>query len=265
MYEFPCPDPVRVDLRVSGGTCHLRAEERDTATVAVEPYDTSDASEEAARDTKVELSGDTLVITAPETGGWLRRRVPRIRVTVAVPTGSSGRLRVASADLACEGQWADLKLNTASGDVTVDHTTADLTVNTASGNVRADQVGGRLTVNTASGDISVRHVAGPVEIKGASADIEIGELGDGLRSHTASGDVRIGAAGKGSIAITAASGDVSIGVLAGTGVWMDLNTLSGRTRSDLDVQSDATPTGHQLSLQVRTASGDIAVRRVSTP
>lgn len=264
MSEFSCPGPVTVDLRLGGGACEIRAEQRETALVEVEPYDSSDAATEAASQTRVELSGDTLIISAPEAGGWLFRRVPRLRVTAVVPVGSSGRIKVASADLTCHGPWAQIKVNTASGDVFVERVTGDLSVNTASGDVRAGQVDGQLTVNSASGDVAATRVGGQVEIKGASADVDIEEIGDGLRSSTASGDLRIGTARHGTITANSASGDVAIGVLAGTGIWMDLNTLSGRTRSDLD-PGDSPPTSHDLSIQVRTLSGNIEIHRVNQP
>lgn len=263
MYEFHCAGPITVDLRLGGGTCEIRAETGETATVEIEPFDGSEAGREAASQTRVELSGDTLTITAPEAGGWLFRRAPRLRVIATVPTGSTGRLRVASADLTCHGQWSELKANTASGDLYVEQVSADLSVNSASGDVRVNQVGGRLNVNTASGDVSATRVAGHVEVKGASADVEVEELGGGLRSSTASGDLRIGTARQGDITVNSASGDVSIGVQAGTGVWMDLNTLSGRTRSDLEASDGTPPNGHELSVQVRTISGDIELHRVN--
>jgi hypothetical protein len=263
MYKFGCTDPITVDLRLGGGSCEIRAEERDTATVEIEPYDDSDAARDAARDTRVELSGDTLVISAPETGGWLFRRAPRLRVTATVPTGSSGRLRAASADLTCHGEWGQIKLNTASGDVFAERVTGDLSVNSASGDVRAGQVDGRLTVNTASGDVSANRVLGSVDVKGATGDVEIDELGGDLRCSTASGDVRIGSVRQGTISVNSASGDVSLRIVAGTTVWLDLNTLSGRTTSDLDVGAQSPPTGHDLSVQVRTMSGDIDIHRVT--
>lgn len=263
MHKFNCSGPVTVELRLGRGSCEIRAEERDTVTVEVEPYDNSDAAQEAARDTRVELSGDTLVISAPEAGGWLFRRAPRLRVTAAVPTGSSGRLRAASADLTCHGEWGQIKLNTASGDVYAERVTGDLSVNSASGDVRAGQVDGRLTVNTASGDVSANRAVGSVDIKGASGDVEIDELGGDLRCGTASGDVRIGSARQGTISVHSASGDVSLRVVPGTRVWLDLNTLSGRTTNDLEVGAESPSGGHDLSVQVRTMSGDIGVHRTA--
>jgi predicted membrane protein len=66
----------------------------------------------------------------------------------------------------------------------------------------------------------------------------------------------------GTVRANSASGDVTIGVAAGIGVWLDLTSISGDTRTDLTM-----PTGHAdqsaaaLNLQVRTVSGDIDVHR----
>jgi hypothetical protein len=54
-----------------------------------------------------------------------------------------------------------------------------------------------------------------------------------------------------------------VGVRAGTGVWLDLNTISGTTRNGLDMTAAPSgANGHQLNLRVQTISGDIGVHRV---
>jgi hypothetical protein len=266
MPEFPRTEPVNADVRLAGGSLEIHAEPRDTVAVDVTPYDSSEASREAAENIRVELSGDTLLIAAPEGGGWLLRRSPRIRVTARVPSGSIARLRVASADVTCHGDWAQVKLNTASGDAYVEHVAGDLSVNSASGDVRAVRVDGRLTVNTASGDISAQQVTGGVEAKSASGDVEIDDAGTDVNVKTASGDIRVRAARHGSIQVSTASGDTSVGVVVGTAVWMDLNTMSGKTRSDLDMAGGAGEApGHDLTVQVRSMSGDIELHRVAAP
>lgn len=267
MPEFPCSTPITVDLRLGGGSVELHAEPRDTAVVEVAPYDGSEASQEAAAQTRVELTGDTLVIAAPEGSGWLLRRSPKLLVTARVPAGSSARLRIASADVTCHGEWTQVKLNSASGDAYIEQVAEDLTVNTASGDVRAVRIGGRLTVKTASGDVSAERVGGAVDITSASGDVQIDETGTDTNVKTASGDTRVGAARHGTVRATTVSGDVSVGVVAGTGVWLDLTTLSGRTRSDLEMGAEGGNAGasHNLTLHVRTVSGDIEIRRVTVP
>jgi DUF4097 and DUF4098 domain-containing protein YvlB len=267
MPEFACSGPINVDVRLAAGSVDLYAESRDTATVEVEPYDNSDASRDAAAQTRVELSGDTLTIAAPEGSGWLLRRSGRLRVTARVPTGSSGRLRVATADISGHGQWRDVKLNTASGDAHFEQVAQDLTINSATGDVRAGTIGGRLTVKTASGDVTARQVSGSVDVTSASGDVQLDEANADVSTKTAAGNLRIGATRQGTLRLNTVSGDVSIGVVSGTGVWLDLNTLSGKTRSDLDMGGEgggATPE-HTLTLQVRTVSGNIEIHRVTLP
>jgi hypothetical protein len=59
-----------------------------------------------------------------------------------------------------------------------------------------------------------------------------------------------------------ASGDVSVGVAQGTSVWLDVNTTSGRARNGLDMAANPPADGQaQLTLAIRTASGDIDIRR----
>lgn len=265
MPEFPARGPLNLEVRIAAGDVEIHAEPRETAVAVVEPYDDSSTSREVAEKTRVEFSGDTLLISAPEVGGWMLRRSPKLRVSARVPTGSNARIRVASADLHSHGEWSQVKVNSASGDAQLEQVTGDLSVNTASGAVRASRVGGRFTVNTASGDVSAHQVDGSVDIKSASGDLRIENAGGDVNVKTASGDATIGAAQRGTVRANSVSGDVTVGVVSGTGVWLELNTLSGRTRSDLDMAGSAPPTGHDLTLHVNTVSGDIAVHRVTLP
>ena len=99
MYEFDCPRPVTLALRLGGGGADVVAEERTTAVVDVTPDDSSDASREAAANTRVELRGDTLYVEAPEWTGWLFRRGPKVRVSARVPLDGPLVVKVASADV----------------------------------------------------------------------------------------------------------------------------------------------------------------------
>lgn len=265
MYEFDCPAPVRVLARLGAGSLEITAEPRETATVEVTPYDDTDAGREAVARTRVHLRDGQLTVAAPE-GGWLFRLSPRLRVAVRVPLDCDLHVKVASADTSCHGRYASAVINTASGDVYVEHVTGDVSANTASGDLRFVEVGGHLRANMASGDIVAQAVGGEITIHSASGEVAVEQMAAGARVTTASGDVRIGSARRGAVRINCASGDVSVGVAQGTGVWLDLVTMSGRTRSDLAVGPAAPATIRQdLTIQVRTASGDIDVHRVAQP
>jgi len=262
--EFPCSQPIKAVVRVGAGTIAVIAEDRPLVTVAVSPYAPDDASRAAAENTKVQFTGDRVSVETPETGGgWIFRRNGRVRVELRVPLDSSLQARTGSADVHAEGRLAEADIHTGSGDTYVTKTAGDLTVESGSGDVRTDEVGGALRVRTASGDVSASTVIGSASVNVASGDIEIEDASGPVRASSASGDIRVSTAHSGQIKLNSASGDVSVGVPTGTRVWLDLVTMSGSTVSDLDMTATAPQDGPQLSLEVRTMSGDINIHRVS--
>jgi hypothetical protein len=269
MSEFHCPEPITVQIKLAGGTADVYAEQRETATVEVEPYGDDDAAREAVERTRVEMRDGTLYVEYPTDTVWPSRNRHQVRVRVWAPAGSTLATNVASADVTCRGPLAGVSANSASGDVSVDEASGDVAVKTASGDVRAGSVGGRLEVQSASADVRASRVGGDARTTSASGDVEIGELGGDLNASTASGDVRVGLAHRGAINVKSASGDVAIGVAAGTLTWLDLNSMSGTTRSDLNMNDAAAPAGPggeaTLSVRVHTMSGDIDVHRVPQP
>ncbi len=266
MPEFTCQDRISLFAKLAAGAMFVAAEPRDTATVDVQPYDGSSASQQAAENTMVEMRGTTLHVEAPE-HGWRLRRSGRIRVDVRLPEDSPLIIRLASADAHFEGRYGDTTIDTASGDVTVGQVTGTLAVRGASADIRVGRAEGQTSLDTASGDVVFGFAAGDVAIDTASGDIVVEQAEGSVRVRSASGDVRIGAVRRGNLQVNAVSGDVRIGVAAGTSVWLDLATTAGTTRSDLDHGEGRTPEDGvaDLNLRVRTASGDIELRRVPVP
>jgi DUF4097 and DUF4098 domain-containing protein YvlB len=266
MYEFPVSGAIEAEFRLADGRVETTTQSGlTTATVTVEPMDGSDASREAAERTTVEMHGKRLTVKAPDIGttSWLRgKRGARIMITAALPADSSVELRTASADAAFHGVYGDVLVHTASGDAVIETVTGDLTVNAASGDIRALHVGGDLKVNSASGDLRADQVDGTMVVHTASGDVEVGAVGNGAKANTASGDITITKIIRGHAKINSASGDIEIGVGTGTGVYMDLSSMSGRARSHLDTSS-APVNGNdpEVTLHVRSMSGDITVKR----
>jgi DUF4097 and DUF4098 domain-containing protein YvlB len=264
--EFESPQPVTATVRNGSGFVTVIAEDRPVTAVAVDPCDDTEASRAAAQQTSVTFTGDRLTVeTQHNSASRIFRRGGRVRITVRLPLGSRVWNQVGSADVRIEGQLAEATVNSGSGDVYATEV-ASLNVDTGSGDLRAERIGA-LRVSTGSGDVSVTNTTGEVMVKTASGDVHIDEAGGPVRTSTASGDVRIGAAHGDRVQVNTASGDVEVGVPAGTRVWLDLITASGSTRNDLAMADPHAPApaenGAQLNLEIRTASGDIAVRRVT--
>jgi hypothetical protein len=264
MYEFQTSGPIMVSIKMGAGSATVVAEEREGAVVEVVPADDSDASRQQADNTRVDLHGTTLVIHAPEPAGWIWRR-GKVRVTARVPLDSGFEVHTASADVELSGRWREGSVTSASADVRIDTVTGDLRVNTASGDVRLGGVGGGLKVTSASGDVAVGSVGRDAVLHSASGDLSIHDTGGSVQARTASGDIAILRAHRGELRGTTASGDVNVSVLPGTGVYMDVRTLSGSTHTDLDVgdkpPATADDPASMLSLRLQTASGDITVMR----
>ncbi|MEV7628176.1 DUF4097 family beta strand repeat-containing protein [Actinoplanes sp. NPDC089786] len=268
MPEFDRSTPVTVALKVPSGRVDITAEDRLTVVADVQPMDGSEASRQAAENTQVTLDGDTLIIRAPEQHGWGFRRTGKLRVTVRVPPDSSLACDLASADLTATGRYGTAQVKLASGDLRLGDVTADAVLESSSGDLTVGQVGGSLRINTASGDQRAGDVIGDVKAEAASGDIQIHGVGGSATVKVASGDIKVGLLRAGEARLSAASGDVRVGVLAGTGVWLDVSTAAGRTRNELAMGADApgataASTGAQLELRIRTASGDIDIRRVT--
>jgi DUF4097 and DUF4098 domain-containing protein YvlB len=163
------------------------------------------------------------------------------------------------------GAYGGADVKTASGDVAIQEARGDVRVKTASGDVHLEQVDGRLDVNSASGDLHVGTVAHETSAQLVSGDLYIREAGDSVSANTVSGDHRLENVSKGRMNLRAISGDITIGIRAGSKLYVDANTVSGSTSSELDLSetpskevSDDAPL---VELFAKTVSGDVRVER----
>lgn len=268
MYEFAVTSPVTVAAKIASGELEIIAEERASATVEVRPWDDSSSAREAAGEVRVELAGDRLLVETPSgfSGArWLFGRGGKVRVRVRTPLDSPVEARLASCDVTGRGRFGPTMVHTASGDVRLDEVAGDLSATVSSGDLSAERIVGAAVTHSASGDVRIGEVGGELSATTASGDVRVVRVGGSLTARTASGDVTVDAVDRGEVRVHTVSGDVRVGVQRGTRVWLDLDTTSGRTTTELD-HADAPPEaaggeGGQLSLRVRTVSGDIKVGR----
>ena len=124
-------------------------------------------------------------------------------------------------------------------------------------------VEGRAQVDSASGDVEIQHV-GSAKMNSASGDIRIDAAALGADVNTASGDVELRSVRAGEVKINSASGDVEVGIAKDRRLWVEAQSLSGETSSELELESGApieSDEGPLVELRARTLSGDISVTR----
>jgi hypothetical protein len=258
-HRFPVgAGPHAVEIRNATGSITVEAAEgADEYLVEVEPLDS--AAEQLVDRVDLFLVGSRLRVQTPD-----RRllRTPPFAVRVTVPPGTDARVAAFSADVELRGQLGRVQLTTASGDSAVE-SCAELQLRTASGDARVGRVAGRATVGSASADVRIESAGRGVEVRTASGDVEVGSAAGAVSIATASGDVGVRRLSGGSAQVKTMSGDVALGVAPGLRVWLDLSSVSGRMESELDGDDDAGEGPAQLSIAMRSLSGDLRIRRAT--
>ncbi|GAA1153533.1 hypothetical protein GCM10009630_59740 [Kribbella jejuensis] len=223
-----------------------------------------------------EVNGGELIIESPQN----LRRGPEITVRIAtagvldarVKTGSgdivsevplgSARLATGSGDVRLSRVENELGITTGSGDVKVESAASAVRASTGSGSIDIEEAEDALGLSTGSGDVTIGDAAGPTSVKVGSGDITIERIRDHSVATSGSGDVKVEIADGPSVQAETARGDVQIGVPDGLPTYLDLKTVTGRIRCDLQPGEKPAEGERALMLRARTVSGDITVVKV---
>jgi DUF4097 and DUF4098 domain-containing protein YvlB len=272
MFEtFETPDPVALYVELGAGNLTVEAADTNESRVEI--------TGPRADDFTVEHRGQHLVVVPPKSR-FFGIGTDDHTVRVVVPTGSDLATKTGSANTDTVGTLGVVKLKTGSGDIEVERAQGPVVVDSGSGDIRCHEAAAEVRIKSGSGDIDLGEVRGTTGISTGSGDVVIGsahertviKTGSGdlelKRSEsdvsltTASGDLTIGTAPRGKITAKNVSGDVRIGIPAGTPVWTDVNSVTGSVASNL--QSAGKPADGQdyVELRATTVSGDVQLIQV---
>ena len=271
--SFEVSGPVELDVRLASGEIEVELVEGATR-VELELIAHDDESQQLVDATRVELHDHQdrpqVVVDVPQRRGGFNFGLlfgrQGITCRLRAPERSGLAVRSRSADVTARGTLGGADVQTASGDVRLEDVDGGLNVKSASGDISAREVTSGVNVQTASGDISLDAARGPVNVQTASGDLRIGEAWDNVNASTVSGDQLHEAVLQGTIAAHSVSGDVHIGVRRGSKVFLDCNTVSGDTRSELELTAEApSGDGPLVEIRAKTVSGDIRITRAAAP
>jgi hypothetical protein len=274
---YETPGPLRLHLAIPSGAIEIEtAPGTETTRVELEPL--TDSARQMMQNARVELreganGHEVIVDVAATRAGYFISfgRGPDFSLRITCPPGAALDIETKSADVHARGVYGEAVVKTASGDVEIGEVEGDVRIKTASGDVSLDDVHGSTGVQTASGDLAAQRTRGDVTGHLVSGDVWIRDALRSVAVNTVSGDVRLDAVAEGAIDVTAISGDILVGVRRGARVYMDCNTISGSTSSELelsDTPARAEPGAEgapQLDLRAKTVSGDIVVTRAAAP
>lgn len=268
---FETPDTVALYVELGAGT--LAVEATDTTRTQV------DITGPRAEEFTIEQSGRNLAVIGPK-GRFFGIGSDDHTVRVVVPDGSDLATKTGSADTETTGTLGVVKLKTGSGDVEMERADGPVVIDSGSGDIRCHDVRAEVRIKSGSGDVDLGDVRGTTGISTGSGDVVIGvahertviKTGSGdlelKRSEsdvsltTASGDLVVGHAPRGRITAKNVSGDVLVGIPAGTPVWTDINTVSGSVDSNLESAGKPAEGQDHIELRATTVSGDVRLVQV---
>jgi DUF4097 and DUF4098 domain-containing protein YvlB len=233
-YEFDTTEPPTLRITMLAGTLAIEATKTSKTVVDVEAMGLD------PDDLEVSQRGRDIVVRQRKR---LSLRNGQFHVRIWTPHGVGAEIHVASTEIRATGRLAEVEVHSASGNLEIERAEY-LEAHGASGGVVAGHVGTRLDVGTASGNVVVNEVAGRVTIA------------------TASGNQTIKAIGEGLVSLKSMSGDLQLGIKRGSRLHVDARSMSGRTSSELEIQS-VVPDGNAplVDLKATTMSGDIRIMR----
>jgi hypothetical protein len=250
-HRFTTLEPVELDVQIPVGDIRVETVDGTESTVTVT------GSEKLVEQTAVTLDGNKLTIGHKGKKpfgitisiGEFSFGSGGLQIVATIPHYSEAALSTAAADMKLKGRYRSLETKSASGDLTVSgEIEGDATIKTVSGDVRVDQVGGELRVQSVSGDVTVASV------------------GRSIETRSVSGDMRFDRVFEGTVTVQSVSGDIEVGVAAGTNLDVDAGSVSGDLTSEVPLGSDpgvAVAAGPILVVRGKTVSGDFRVFRAA--
>jgi hypothetical protein len=241
--RFDTPGPIRLEVRIPSGDIDVATIDSSESIVKV------DGSPRLVESLTVELVGDRLRIATRRKSfiGFFGAFEGELRVRAQIPHHSRVAIETASADATLDGTFAGLDTKSASGDVSV-----------------VGEIEGDVRVKSVSGDAHLPVVGGDVEAQTVSGDLVAEAIGGTACAKSVSGNVRVGSLRDGKLNVQSVSGDVAVGIAAGTNVDVDAKTASGELTSEVPLaDSPSCEPGPTVIVRGQTVSGDFRLFRAA--
>lgn len=213
---------------------------------------------EAVRETRVEQTGNRIVIRAPK--ALPLRNIP-LGVVVHAPAGSRLEVRAGSADVTVTGASGRADVLTGAGEVKLDRVDGPAIVRTGSGAIRLGPTLGGLQLRTGSGDVEASSLSGSATLATGTGDVWLGAASGEIMARSGSGDLSVADAASGSLELITGSGEIRVGVRPGVVAEVDLTSSSGKVSSELDVELEQPAGEVPLRIRARTGSGAAMLTR----
>lgn len=279
MYTFDTPDPITVTLDVQHGNLRITASKRDDTVVLVHGMQPADLVGKLS----VEYAGGHLLVKNAQQHGlnWaldLLRGSDSFDIEIQLPAGSQVMARLSAGSHRCEGPLGECRLATNYGDIRfaeggpvqlvtkygeiqVDRAVGPAELSTSAGDVRVGTVDGSANIKNNYGETRVGAITGDLHAEALYGEIRVDRAGGDVTARTAYGGVRVKEVTRGVINLTTTSGELEVGIRAGTAAWLDVSSASGKIRNSLEAHDGPEGFVETVEIRARSSDGDILIRR----
>lgn len=248
--EFTVGDRAELDVHIQAGRVELVRGRPGVVKVSVETQDP---------DMIVEQRGDLIVVSSDKSTSWLPRGSSF--VVVEAPDGIDAVISAASARIESQIPLRHAEISSASGDVELT-TARSAVIKTASGDARIGAIDKSLRLKSASGSLFITdRCEGTVVLASASGQVDIAAADAVLNINTVSGDVNLPRYYGEKAVVKSMSGDIRIGIPAGTNVDLDVSLLSGSLHLP-DAPTEKVPSTRHTTIRAKLVSGDLRIDRI---
>ena len=279
--SFETPQPAKLRINLPFGRIYVTAEETQVTRIDLSAPNGDATAREWIEQAEIALLGDEIVVRGPKLrfslfniwGG-------SIEAVVHTPLGSDAALSIGAGRIETTGrlgevrahsgaggvhvaECADAHAHTGSGTIDIAEISGSVDAKTGAGTIRIGKVGANAEIKTGAGNARIDQIAGVARMKTAHGNIELGSAGDSLEAFTASGNIRVTRADHGHVRARTVSGGVSVGVANGVAAHLDLSTVSGRVRSELEASGAPADGEQRIELVLSTVSGNVSVARAA--
>ena len=269
MPTYATPGPIAATVQVAGAHVRVTASDRTDTVVLIEPIDKASRLDVKVADkTKVEFAGGRLSVKTTVSG----QEHGSVAITIDLPAGSSLVAYLAHATVQADGSFGECELHVAKGRVQLDRVDA-LQANIAAGALAVGHIAGRADIegsvveariSEARGAVGLSTSGGRLWIGHASADLDLSSAGGGfdidradgsVTARTGDGAIRIGRLTRGQAELMNSSGNIEVGISAGTAARVDADSKRGSVRNRVASQEHP-----DVNVHARTRHGDIIIQ-----
>jgi hypothetical protein len=274
MPTFDTPGPIAATVVVAGARVRVTATDRTDTVVQVEPIDpASQLDVRVAGKTKVDFAGGQLSVKTTISGD----KGGSVGITIDLPAASSLVAYLAHSSVHADGALGECELHVASGRVQLDRISA-LQANIGAGEVTIGHIAERATIDGAAFAMRIREVSDTVKFSSsggstwighASADLDLSsghggfdiDRADGsVTAKTGDGAIRIGALARGPAELLNRSGNIEVGIGAGTAATVDASSKRGSVRNSVPAPDRGGPSDSTVRVRARTRYGDVIIQ-----